>query len=229
MITGSIVLYALLGGLLPSLFWLWFWLREDTVHPEPRSIIAATFVAGMIAAPLALFPEKLIIYRYGTGTFATLALWALTEEFFKFAAAWIIALRFRKIVDEPIDAMVYLITAALGFSAAENMLFLLAPLRSGIIFDTIITGNLRFIGASLLHIVASAIIGLFIALAFYKKKSRKFRYLLAGLVFATSLHTLFNFSILNEQGNQIFLIFSGLWIGAVLLLLVFEKVKRISP
>jgi len=28
------------GGLFPSLAWLWFWLREEADHPEPRKLIA---------------------------------------------------------------------------------------------------------------------------------------------------------------------------------------------
>src|SRR3989344_2152376 len=72
----------------------------------------------------------------------------------KFAAASLAALRLR-IFDEPLDAVIYLVTAALGFSAFENVLFLLAPLQTGDVFASIITGDLRFIGASLLHTLSS--------------------------------------------------------------------------
>ena len=46
--------YAFLGGLLPSLIWLYFLLKEDSRCPEPRTLIALTFVAGMVAVPFAL-------------------------------------------------------------------------------------------------------------------------------------------------------------------------------
>ena len=36
---------AFLAGLIPALFWLWFWLREDKAHPEPRALIATSFIA----------------------------------------------------------------------------------------------------------------------------------------------------------------------------------------
>jgi RsiW-degrading membrane proteinase PrsW (M82 family) len=53
--------------------------------------------------------------------------WACIEELTKFAAAFFIALRAR-VFDEPLDAVIYMVTVALGFSAAENTLFLMNPL-----------------------------------------------------------------------------------------------------
>ena len=50
--------YAFLGGLLPSLIWLYFLLKEDARCPEPRRLIALAFVAGMAAVPLALPLEQ---------------------------------------------------------------------------------------------------------------------------------------------------------------------------
>jgi len=53
-ITSIDVFFAFVGGLLPALLWLWFWLRED-LHPEPRRILLLTFTAGMVMAIVALF------------------------------------------------------------------------------------------------------------------------------------------------------------------------------
>src|SRR3989344_2100149 len=58
---------ALLGGVLPALFWLWFWLREDRLHPEPRRIILECFVLGGAGAFLALVLEK-SVQSLGTAT-----------------------------------------------------------------------------------------------------------------------------------------------------------------
>ena len=52
------VIAASLGGLLPALAWLWFWLREDSKHPEPRRLIALAFLAGMVAVAVAIPLEK---------------------------------------------------------------------------------------------------------------------------------------------------------------------------
>src|SRR3990172_4645093 len=48
------LIFAVFGGILPALFWLWFWLKEDREHPEPRGKIAASFLVGMGAVFLAL-------------------------------------------------------------------------------------------------------------------------------------------------------------------------------
>ena len=52
------IAYALLAGLLPALLWLIFWLREDNLHPEPRSLVAGTFLSGMVVVVIAVFLEK---------------------------------------------------------------------------------------------------------------------------------------------------------------------------
>ena len=222
------IFFAILGGTLPALFWLWFWLREDTIHPEPRGLIVLVFVAGMFAAPLAVFPQSIALQYFGSGTVVTLAIWALIEELLKYGAAALMAFG-KKNLPSPIDAMMYLITAALGFSATENILFLLNPIRQGDILSSIITENIRFVGASLLHVMASALIGAFIALAYYKSRMRKVLYLISGFILAIALHTVFNFFIIQGEGMRIFSVFSALWIAVILLLLIFEKVKRIRP
>jgi len=86
---------------------------------------------------------------------------------------------------------------------------------------------MRFIGATLLHTIASGIVGLFMALSFYKSRMVKKISLFAGLVIAILLHTFFNFFIMNTVTSGVFLIFSAVWMITILLILFFEKVKNI--
>lgn len=221
------LLFALLGGILPALFWLWFWLREDRLHPEPRKIIIRTFLVGMIAVPIVLPLEKVASVYLPTGI-ATILIWATIEELIKFTGTYFSALRSRD-YDEPIDALIYLITGALGFAALENTLFIINPLLSGDISNGIITGNLRFIGASLLHVITAGTIGSFMAFAFYKSRKHKKLPLIIGMGTAITLHTLFNFSIIKSESGLTIAIFSIVWVTIIFLLLVFEKVKQITP
>src|SRR3989344_2453152 len=194
MIETQTLLFALLGGFLPALLWLWFWLKEDSRCPEPRHVILFAFFAGMAAVPLVLPLERAAI-SYFSGS-VLLLVWALIEEVAKYLLAFILVLR-RRDLNEPIDAVLYMITVALGFAALENTFFLLSPLIDQNITNSILTGNLRFLGATLLHTLSSALVGAAIALAYYKKdRVVKFSYLLTGLVLATTLHTFFNFSIM---------------------------------
>src|SRR5581483_4524833 len=89
------LIYAALGGILPALLWLWFWLQEDKLHPEPRGRIMLCFLGGMAAVPLVYFPEKLVMAHFGGATTETLFLWAVIEEVVKLAMVWLFALRSR--------------------------------------------------------------------------------------------------------------------------------------
>ncbi len=208
---------------MPALLWLVFWLMEDRCDPEPKRYIFFCFIAGMIAVPLVL-PLERAASSYISGAHLLLA-WAALEECFKFGAAYLAALRFR-VFDEPLDGVIYLVTAALGFSALENVFFLVTPALDGDLLRTIVTGNLRFIGASLLHTLSSATIGIALALAFYKSARWRRLAALIGVILAIALHTMFNFFILTSGSGSTFLVFLAIWIGIVALLFAIEQVKQ---
>jgi len=233
-ITSADVFFAFVGGLLPALLWLWFWLRED-LHPEPRRILFLTFIAGMMMAILALFLEQganILVTKwlnfFPKWLFATVLLfvWAAIEEIVKYIAARRAALRLPSF-DEPVDALIYLVTAALGFAALENILFLLKVSGSHGMLAGLITGNLRFLGATLLHVICSAMVGVSVAFSFFHKE-KLIRNVLGGLLFATILHTLFNFFIINGGDSNLFKILVPLWLAVVILFFIFEKIKGLK-
>lgn len=219
-------MYALLGGILPALIWLAFWRSEDAKRPEPRGNILRTFILGAIAVVIVIpFQRKVLEFYPGFGIM-TFMLWALLEEVFKFAAAYIGGLASVD-DDEPIDPLIYMITAALGFTALENTLFIANPLLQQDLMGTLVTGSLRFIGSSLLHTVSSATIGLLLALTFYKRSWIRKMSGAVGFALAVFFHTAFNLFIINEGSLSTFLTFATVWAGIAVLLLAFEKVKTI--
>lgn len=226
-INTQIILLGLLGGIIPAFLWLLFWLREDRKRPEPRGLILLSFIGGMAIVPLVIPLERLVTPDLLNISIMTIILWALIEEVFKYLASYFTALRTRA-TDEPIDPMIYLITTALGFAALENTLFLINAFSDGQIFQGLATGSMRFIGATLLHTLSSAIVGASMALTFYKTKWVKRVGLLIGLILAITLHAVFNFSIMNITNGKIFIVFGVVWALIVLLILFFEKVKRIK-
>ena len=179
----------------------------------------------VVVLPFVLPLERMAAAQYSG--FLLLLAWAAIEEVFKFLAAYVVALRMR-VFDEPLDAVVYMVTVALGFSALENTLFLMGPLGSGDILRTIVTGDLRFIGATLLHTLASATIGVALALTFYKRASVRVLAAMGGVVLAVVLHALFNFFILQGGSKATFWIFLCIWFGIVAILLLVERVKNPS-
>lgn len=222
------VFFALLGGILPTVFWLWFWLKEDELHPEPRGLLILSFLVGMLATACAYPIEKFIASNIHASDFTLITLWAMTEEILKFLGIYIVALKSRYF-DEPIDGVIYLVTIALGFSALENTMFLINPLGSGDALATVLLGDFRFIGASLLHVAASGTIGIAIALSFYAEVWEKRVWLTVGLIGAIVLHTTFNFSIIASEGAYLYEIFIGLWTFIIGILLICEKIKRMAP
>ena len=220
------IFYAILGGVLPALIWLWFWYKEDSKNPEPKKFIILTFIAGMFVVPLVIPFEQ-----YAQDVLnpqATIWAWAAIEELLKFAVAYFVILYRKDIVDEPVDVVIYMLTIALGFAAAENALFLLKPLTNDGFLQSILTGNFRFLGATLLHVLASSTIGVAMALAFYKTRVIKLFALLFGVSLSIVIHGAFNYALLNQITSSLLEIFAFVWLGLIFLLLAFEKIKRIK-
>ncbi|MFA6414582.1 MAG: PrsW family glutamic-type intramembrane protease [Candidatus Paceibacterota bacterium] len=215
--------YAFIGGLLPSFIWLYFLLKEDAQHPEPKRLILLTFIAGMVAVPVAL-PLEQFVKANIIGTLPVLTGWALIEEVLKYGVAATFIL-WRSAVDEAPDYVIYMLTVALGFAAVENMLFLLAPLVDGSLASSFFTGDVRFLGSTLLHVVASAAIGF--ALAFSSRAHPFMRMVAAatGLILAIALHTAFNMLIINQGTSTTLAAFFLIWMVAVIFFAAFEVLK----
>jgi len=243
------LLYAFLGGLIPALIWLWFWLRED-LHPEPKRLITKAFAAGAVAIPFALLAEA--IFYCGTAFlflipheasicaspdpplrvasnaagFLLIISFAAAEEVVKYTSAKKFVLK-GKDFDEPVDAMIYLITVALGFAAFENFFFLISAFGNTL-FEGIAVTNLRFLGATLLHALSSGVVGYAVALSFYRPEIRG-RFIAAGLLFATILHAAFNILITSTGGDGGFGQALGMLIlTSLFLIFAFDRVKKIK-
>jgi RsiW-degrading membrane proteinase PrsW (M82 family) len=220
-------IYALVAGLLPSLLWLFFFIHEDQAHGRHRRIIFTCFLGGMLAVIVAIFVEKAIANSV-TDVSIRYTLWAATEECLKFIVVAIIALR-SSANEEPLDAMIYCATVALGFAAVENTLFVMGPLSEGAVSQAIVTGNMRFIGATLVHVVSSSLVGFFLGYAFYRGYLAKIIAVTVGLAGAIALHAAFNLSIINAGYADTLKTFAWVWGAVVILIILFEEVKMVHP
>jgi protease PrsW len=206
------LIFLILLGTLPSLIWLIFFLKKDP-NPESRQIITKIFFSGMLAALPAIFielgllnffskinlpPFLLVVINIFIGV-------ALVEELLKYQVTREKVLIKGKEFDEPIDVIIYMITAALGFAALENILILSSFNSLSLLKEILAVSFLRLVGATLLHALCSGIVGYFLALSFFhldKKKSLVF----SGIAIASLLHGLYNFSIIETEGILTFLI-----------------------
>ena len=219
------LIIAILSGIVPAIFWLWFWLKEENEdHPEPIGLIIISFIFGGLLVFVAIWLERYSLNFVKDKT-VQIVLWAVIEELLKFLGVAIIIFG-NSNVNRPIDYPMYFIATALGFAALENFSYLLKPDISGTIVG-MLTGNLRFLGSTLLHAMSSALIGSAIGLSFYLKRYRVV-YLLCGIICAIVLHSVFNFFIMKGSGENFLSVFGFLWVVTIINILIFEKLKRMS-
>lgn len=240
-ILHKVALAALFGGVFPSLIWMLFWLREDECdelpdpnnnktllcNPEPKSLLLITFVLGGLMVPLAFVLQRGFLMITGASGIVLLGVWASIEEMLKYGIyRWIDAQS--EYIDEPADPLVYLSITALGFSAFENTIFLYHSLTSQTITEAIIGQNMRIIGASLLHVLASGIIGLFLGYAFFQSKTIQRFVAIIGLVFASLLHTMFNYFIISNSGAYTLHVFAVVWLFGAVFLALIERLRYLT-
>jgi hypothetical protein len=106
------------------------------------------------------------------------------------------------------------------------MLFLISPFESHDLISTVFTGNMRFIGATLLHTISSATIGLFISFNFFDSKIKKIFFTILGIICAIIIHGAFNFLMIGSQTDSTMAL-ELIWIIVIIILLAFEKIKKI--
>ena len=222
------MLYLLyLCGFLPSFVWLLFYLRKDS-HPESNKMVLKIFFSGMLIAFIAIFFEKGATIFLEKGSILAIFLGgAFIEEYLKYLVVKIGVFKSSEL-DEVFDLLLYMIISALGFAALENILVLTnyhPYLTIGKALETMVY---RFISATFLHALCSALFGYFLALSFFHFKKRKWLFL-AGLGIATTLHGLYNFSIMKIEGLGKFILPIIILIGLFFFILsVIKKLKRLK-
>lgn len=219
------VLIAIIAGIVPGFAWLVFYLGEDP-HPEPRRLIVFTFLVGMAYGFFTIAIEE-FFNNFGANaglqefSIISLVCLALIEEIMKFAAAHF-AINKSPAFDEPIDAMIYMIVAGLGFATLENIGAVVnLPAHATMLPAIFETVSFRFVGATLLHSLTSGIVGYYWALGIARKRIP--HYVAIGIVIAAAIHAVFNYLVIT-YGNAIYTV---VFLGVIgfFVLNDFEKLK----
>jgi RsiW-degrading membrane proteinase PrsW (M82 family) len=193
MIYFSLLVFALV----PSLIWLLYFLRKDK-NPEPKKVLFFAFLGGGVATAVSHFAqvEAMTFSPFFLSlTIPVLLIFAFMEEFLKYVAFLLTAKRTDE-VDEPVDFVIYMITIALGFVAVENGIYLFS-LET--VAEMAYLTFFRFLSATLLHALASGILGAFLYVA-SKKMNKLFTVL--GILTATLIHGIYNiviFALVDEN------------------------------
>lgn len=223
-ITITEIFWAFVGGILPTFLWLWFWFNQDK-ETESTGFLSFLYLLGM-ASVFIIFPFKGIIEQSKISPKEYLLVFSAIEEIVKVAITALVAFRM-SMIRKPTDYTLYLVTVALGLSALENTLYLIQPITENNISLVLFTGNLRFIGATLLHTVCVAIVGIMIGLAYYEPKIVKWLHALFGLGLAISLHAIFNYFILVNTTRSIMIGLAGLWFVGIIVIIIFGRIQRL--
>ena len=210
-------------GILPGFVWLLFFMQEAT-RPEPKRLIVQVFIMGIVAAIAVAIIGGILKTEFlgNTEPYALpyLLVAAALEEAGKFFAI-LLVLRKRSDFNEPIDAMLYMIVGAMGFATLENVGYLSQGLNGPLATSAIDIASLRLVGSTLLHAISSGLLGYFWAISI--REFNAWEPIAVGFLVAISLHTFFNYLVIN-YGNVMYLL--GLLIIAGLFVLNdFEELK----
>ena len=188
--TGRPILAAVLTAL-PVFVLLRYFYRKD-VHPEPRALLVKTFLLGIVLiAPL--YPVAYLLALLAptasapwvAAAYEAFVLAAIPEELLKFVVLRAYAAR-RPAFDEPMDGIVYGATAALGFAAFENALYVWE--------GGWITALVRAFTSVPMHAACGAILGYFVARSVFEGGGR--RALWTGFAWAVLAHGIYDFGLM---------------------------------
>jgi RsiW-degrading membrane proteinase PrsW (M82 family) len=224
---GGPVIFAFAFSLLVALYWLKKFRKMDKYEKEPERLVYLVFFAGALATiPSALLESPLHIAAQpkppALKDLFLYFLWVgIVEEFFKYLAVRLTVYRSKEF-NEVMDGMVYMISAALGFAAAENVGYILG-------FGFFV-GFLRAMLSYLGHLSFSAILGYYLAKAKFEGQRN---WLWIGFIWAISLHWLYDafFVVGTVQSSGGFILLGFLvWLfGLMLTFILIKRAQAVSP
>lgn len=194
----------------PGIFWLWFFLRQDKIRPEPLRLIALTFFLGCAST----IPAGLGNFFFGADSLLegspnlVSVVTAMTfvvgpvEELCKFGAVRLGPYR-SLYFDEPVDGLVYAFAASLGFASLENLFYVL-QYGPGVM---LLRAPLSTVG----HLAFGSIWGHALG-QYYISGGRKRSLLLSTLALSAGTHALFNVLVFSfPLGAVALVILGGIW------------------
>ena len=210
--------------ILPVVFWFKFFRHQDRAEPEPKKLLFKVFLGGIPVVALASVAEGIlegvffpqistkVAETVGGGIqdfvgspeqlFGFLAIYFLAgpvEEFMKFFV--LKQLVYRKIAfNQVADGLIYAVTIALSFSLIENSIYFFNILdEMSLSFDFIAIVVIRGVITTMLHVLAAAIMGLYLGRAKFAKKNKK-KLIVKGVVIAAMVHGTYNVAIFLSFG-----------------------------
>ena len=186
------IVLSIIFAVIPSLLLLWYFYKRD-LNPEPRGVLIKTFLLGiLIVLPVMVFAFPLLLFNPKlsnpmlAGLYCALLCAAVPEEFFKFLVVTRYSAR-NPAFDEPMDGVVYGVTASLGFATLENIIYVL---QGGWVVAVA-----RALTAVASHACFGAILGYYVGQSRFNIERKVSAWW--GLLAATLLHAMYDFPLLS--------------------------------
>lgn len=231
--TGGVLTFVLalipLTAVILSTKWIGKW------DPEPFHIRLMSFLWGAIGSVVLTFMLAPLFYLIFPFVAESMALNAtlqapVVEEFAKGIFVLTIALFFKKYMDGPIDAVVYMVLVAAGFAFTENILYFIQSLTSVGVIGLGFTFVMRGLMSPFAHALFSLPMGILIGFAVKQRRSKAgiLGFALLGYLPAVFLHGLWNGSASFIPDTIVWLVFyfvveMPLFIGAIFLITWLRK------
>jgi RsiW-degrading membrane proteinase PrsW (M82 family) len=198
-------IFLFLAAVLPTLALLLFFMYSDKFK-EPKKTVLSTFILGIfIIAPLEVF-------HYGTemilgepieynAFFKAFFKASFLEELFKFCVLFFFCTKFTEF-NEPMDGIVYGLTASLGFAFWENLQYIYMPDRE--VTESLQVAWLRAFTAVPSHAFDGVIMGFFIGRHYFRDYKTKIN-LVWALLIPVTLHGFYDWVLMEESINRNFM------------------------
>ena len=195
-------IFLFLIAILPTLALLLFFVYSDKFK-EPKKTVLSTFILGIfIIAPLEVF-------HYGTemilggpieynAFFKAFFKASFLEELFKFCVLFFFCTKFTEF-NEPMDGIVYGITASLGFAFWENLQYIYMPDRE--ITESLQVAWMRAFTAVPSHAFDGVIMGFFIGRHYFRDYKSNIN-LVWALLIPVTLHGFYDWVLMEESINR---------------------------
>lgn len=224
------------GVLIGTAIWLWILRRYDRVEPESlRHLVQVGIVGGLASIIAAVFLNEIVRLQLGLDmnifenaariSAAKLVAFCVAvgiiEETAK-AVATVFTTRRLGNLDEPVDAMVYAMTVALGFASFENLFY---AMRFG--HDVLLA---RFLWPVPAHMAYAALWGYGLAYARYVHPEKPRLLMMApSIAAAAALHAGANFLLFLQETVTAMMSLGALAVLAVLAHVRLRKLVAESP
>ncbi len=182
-------------AVVPALFLVRYYYRQDRARPEPKGLVVRVFVVGVLSALVAI-PVELLASQFQRAfdprsiaypLFKAFVVAGLIEEYLKLTVVRLTVFR-NPAFDEVMDGVVYTVVAGMGFACLENVLYVIG------LGGSLVTALSRAFTAVPMHAVSSGLMGYSLGRSRFAASQGAARALVTrGLLTAVGFHGLYDF------------------------------------